>query len=73
MSTSTIDAGPDYPTREEFALWMQDREAKRTLQSSLAFCRRMEREHPERAHAWRQQAHSFTANNPERPKKRARR
>lgn len=58
---------PDEPktaTREEMAA--MPREAWRTLGDMLAYCRRMEREHPERADAWRNQAHSFTMNNPTR-------
>lgn len=53
------DASP-----EEMRTMLHTPGAMKTLQTCLAYCRRMEAEHPDRAHAWRGQAHRFIANNP---------
>lgn len=67
------DASPD-----EMRAMLHTPGAMQTLDSCLAYCRRMERENPNRAQAWRGQAHRFIQNNPTprglqpRPRKRRR-
>lgn len=56
---------------EEMRTMLHTPGAMRTLATCLAYCRRMEAEHPERAQAWRGQAWRFQLANPTRPKSKA--
>jgi hypothetical protein len=58
---------------EEMRTMLHTRGAMATLQTCLAYCRRMEVEHPERAEAWRAQSHRFVQNNPTRRESASRR